>query len=161
MALYLKMDGAQGAVTAKGFEGQIELQDVEFAGVSNSVHMQVGQKLDRFNTKPSFGQVALLKHLDASSQVFFEAAHSGKVIPSIDISTVQTGDPNFMVAKLTLKDVVVTHYSDKQSDGTGKPLELVGLAYTQMQRTYVPRGSDGAAGSQSVSGFDVETATKL
>ncbi len=161
MALYLKMDGAQGAVTDKGFECQIELQDVEFAGVCNSVQMQVGQKLDRFNTKPKFGQVAILKYLDASSQVFFEAVHSGKVIPSLDISTVQTGDPSFLISKLTLKNVAVTHFSDKQSDGSGKPLEMIGISYTQMQRTYVPRGSDGTAGSQSVSGFDVEAATKL
>ncbi len=78
----------------------------------------------------------------------------------MDISYVMTGSPNFMFAKLTLKNVVVTHYSDMNS-GTGKPEELIRLAYTQMQRTFVPRDSTGAAGSQSVSGFDVETATKL
>ncbi len=160
MAMYMNFDGAKGNATAKGYENWVELNDVEFAGVRASVGMEVGQKMDRFHSKPAFGEVVIGKGLDGASQKLFEAAHSGAVIPSLEIDYVMTGDPNFTYSKLKLTNVAVTHFGDRNS-GNGKPQEVVRLAYTQMSRTYVPRNSAGSAGSQSVSGFDVENATKL
>ena len=162
MTIYLKIEGVSGSVTAKNYEGWIAASDVDFAGVGNTTQMEVGRQVDRVNSKPYMGQVAIIKSLDKASAKFFEAAHSAKPFSSVDIAYVTTGDPNFTYAKVTLKNVVVTHYSDQfNARYNGRPSELVCLAYTDMKRSFTPRSSSNGLTSPVVAGYSVEQAQKL
>jgi hypothetical protein len=60
MAIYMQLPGIQGPVTTKGYEGWIQISDLEFGGIQNGMQMQLGKQMDRFNQQPNFGQVVLV-----------------------------------------------------------------------------------------------------
>ncbi|MCK4869946.1 MAG: type VI secretion system tube protein Hcp [Gammaproteobacteria bacterium] len=160
MGIYLKVPGANGDVTTKGYEGWIELFDVDFGGITNPTKMRIGQSQSRMHTFPAFGQLTIIKQLDKSSVHFFEAAHSGKVFPQLDIHYVSTGNELFTYAKTTLKDASISHYADSFKGQGEMPEELIRLAYTHIERTFVPRDANNKPGSQLVWGYDLVTAQK-
>jgi len=161
MSIYMQIPGVQGNVQAEGYQGWIELNDVDFSGVSNPIRMDVGKAVDRNAGRPSFGQVSLLKTQDGSSIKLYEAAHSNKVFPQAEIHYVTTGSQLFAFAKMKLSNVAVSHYSEKFDSDKSRPDEVVRLTYTQMERTTIPRDSQNQAGSPMISGFDLEQAKQL
>lgn len=161
MTIYMKVPGADGAVNAKGHEGWIELSDVEFPGVSNSYRIEVGKVSDRFNAAPQFRQIRIQKFMGEASTQLFEAVHTAKVFPKVDIHYVSGGSQLNTYAKLTLHDAMFTHYSDC-FDGEGhRPQEVLRIAYSKIERTYIPYSNTGNAGSPSVTGYDLENATQM
>ena len=70
----MKIPGVNGNVNAKGFENWINVDDIEFAGVTKTTKMIVGEGRDCFGGQPKFGQVSLLKSFDNSSCILFSAA---------------------------------------------------------------------------------------
>lgn len=162
MAIYLKVPNVSGNVTTKGFSGWTEVDDLEFAGVDAPAKMQVGQGVDRNVSRPTFGQVTILKQQDQSSIAFFDAAHSGENFSELEFDYVSSGSTPVTYGKLILKDAMVTHYSDRHnSEAKGTPRELIRFAYSQMQRTFTPRTSDNKLGSPSSTGYDIAKASKL
>ncbi len=160
MSIYCRINEIKGNVTAKGYEGNIDLIDVDFGGIKTSAKMKVGQKMDRMMSSPNFHQVTIIKRLDKSSISFFEHAHSGKVIPQVDILYVTTGDPNFTYSKTTLKEVLISAYNDWH-DGENHPTELIRLAYTKIERTFTPRDQNNRPTSPLTTGYDLENAQQI
>jgi len=156
----MKVPGVKGGVNARGYENWIALADVEFAGVSSHVPMTIGEARDQFGGYPHFGQVSLLKEMDQASHHFFEAVHSRKVFDDVEIHYVTTGSPNEAYAKIHLKNAMITHFADRHSAISKHPLEAVQIAYTQIQRTFVPRDAKNNMQTPLITGYDLETAAK-
>jgi len=57
MAIYMKIDGIDGDITAKGYDKWINVKALQFAGVTNSMRDIVGKPNNRIMTKPSFGEM--------------------------------------------------------------------------------------------------------
>ncbi len=162
MAIYLKIPGTNGNVTTEGFKNWIEVADVEFNGVTAPVKMQIGNTIDHNSSRPKFGEVTIIKHQDQSSNVLFDAVHSGKSFDQVEFNYVSTGSESAVYSKLILSNVMVTHYADRHHhEAQGTPQELVRFAYTKMQRTVVPRDAANKLGSPNSTGYDLEKATKL
>jgi type VI secretion system Hcp family effector len=162
MAIYLKIPNVTGNVTTKNYNGWTEVDDLEFAGVEAHARMQVGQAIDRNASRPTFGQVTILKQQDKTSNTLFEAVHSGESIDELEFNYVSAGSTPITYGKLILKDVMVTHFSERHnSEAKSTPRELVRFAYNQIQRTFMPRTSDNKLSSASTTGYDIEKATKL
>lgn len=162
MAIYLKVDGATGNVTTKGYEQWIDCQELEFAGISTTIEQTIGDDMDRVVQYPHFSLIQLTKHLDSSSIFFFEHAHNRQSLSSVDIHSVRVSDPVFTFSKIRLTNVIVAHYSEFMSAGhTAKPTEQIALSYTAIEKTYIPQESNGTTGSPITSGYDLATGKGL
>jgi type VI secretion system secreted protein Hcp len=60
MAIYMKIDGIDGSVTAKGFEKQIELHSFQF-GVGRAISMDSGNAANRSHGRPSLSEITVTK----------------------------------------------------------------------------------------------------
>ena len=162
MTIYLNIPGVEGTVSSENHRGYIEIYDADFLGVSTPITMITGRPTDRMNGSPSFGQIAILKKLDKSSYKLFEAVHSAKVYPSIElhyVTLIGGEQTTYAITKLT--NAAFTHYSECFSSDTGVPEEHIRIAYTQIQRTYKPRSEIGGFQSPLITGYDLEQAKAL
>lgn len=157
----MKLPGTSGEVTAKGHEGWIELNKLEFLGISNNVQMRVGKASDRAQGFPGFGKIVIAKQMDKSSITLFQYAHSADIFKEAEINYVTTGNPDVTYAKLILKDVGITHYRHAYAKGDQLPQEIVMLAYSSIQKTFTPRNKDNSLGSPLTTGYDLDTASQI
>ena len=161
MAIYMKISGVTGSVTTKGYEGAIEVSELDFAGVKVPMQMMVGKAVNRALSEPHFGQVSIIKNLDKSSNAFFEAAHNGQAFASLEFDYVSTGATPVQYSKIMLTNAMVSHYSEQNvGSATEMPKEVIRFCYTKISRTFVPRDSTGQAGSPLTTGYDIEQATQ-
>ena len=161
MAIFMRVDGITGSATHSGYEGWIQLKHFDFTGINQAVEHVVGRMSNRVSTFPSFGQIELYKQVDDSSLGLFQAASTAKVIASVEIDFVTSGDPSFTYEELVLSNVIFSRYQEVHSDGAQLPLERLNLHYTEMQKTYYPRGADNTAGSPQRAGYDLVAGKKL
>lgn len=159
MSIYLQLPHAKGNVKIQGYEGWVELEDIELASITTPATMEIGTKMDPYGHKPYFGQVILVKRMDPTSNIFFEAAHNRKRFDKVTVAYVSSGHPVTTYAKTELSNVIVTHYSERHSGEW--PLDLISLAYDKIERSYIPHNDDNKPGNQHVTGYDLERATRL
>lgn len=156
MSIYLHIDGVQGNVTTQDYNDWIECMDCCFDGITNTVSQHIGSDMDRVIHYPKFGEISIHKALDKSSIALFEYAHNRHTIPTVDIHYTTSGNPIFTFSKMSLKNVIISHYSELNSDALyNKPQEHIVLSYTAIEKTYIPRNSDNIAESPIVSGYDL------
>ena len=122
----------------------------------------VGKNQDRTSSRPSFGEITLIKKADSSSIKLFEAGHSGKVISKVEIDYVSTGNPPTTFSKTSLTNVIISHFSEQhQAEGNSLPIEKVRLNYETIEKTYTPRDASNKAGSPMSSGYNLPQAKQL
>ncbi len=161
MAIYLKADGMTGDVSVTQFKNWIHVKEIDFGGVNNQVNMNVGKANDRNNNFPRFGQVTFVKEQDSSSNAFFEAAHKSSVIKTLEFDYVSDSKQPTVYGKCILNNVQVSYFAEHHSENNHRPLEMITVAYNQIQRNVVPIDSTGKAGSQNATGYDLTAAQKM
>ena len=161
MSIYMKIATLNGGVTDSQYQGAIALQDFRFGGITNHVESGLGKENDRINTAPSIKQIWISKQSDASSIDLFQATHQGRVFKTVEIDFVSTGKIPFMYEKIKLSNVIIGHFSVEHDETAQAPMEFMSLAYTSIERTYVPRDRENKAGSPVTSGYDIAKVTSL
>lgn len=156
MAIYLKYDGVKGAVTAKGYEGQIALEGVEFS-VAREVEQITGDMQNRARNLPAFEKVKCSKQSDQASYGLLNDAVKGAKGKTAEISIVEPGDQPTEFIKYTLKDVIICGF-DQSSDGD-QPSENFEMSFSDIEVKFTPHGKDGSAGSPGIVGYDLATGT--
>jgi len=134
MSLYMKLPHISGNVTTKGYEGWIELEHFDFTGITQHMSNQVGVKQNRLVNAPYIGVIHLIKKSDKSSIALFEYARDARVIPTLDIHTLSTGNPPTAYSKYHLGKVFVSHYSDDYASGNDAHQEYLTLNYETIQK---------------------------
>jgi type VI protein secretion system component Hcp len=161
MSIFMKIDAINGSATHSGYDGWISLKAVDFSGIIQPVHQIVGRMKDRLSELPIIGQVEIIKQVDDSSLPLFQAASSAKVIHSVEIDFVTSGDHGFTYEKLELSDVIISHYREKHRDGIARPYEYLWLSYVSINKTFYPRGADNTPGAPVRAGYDLSSGTRL
>jgi type VI secretion system Hcp family effector len=161
MTIYAKIAGISGDVTAEGYENWIPLLAVDFPGINRPVNITIGHRMGRYAHTPKFGEIVILKNVDRTSHFLFEATHTGKVIDQVEIDYVTSGDKPLGYSKIKLSNVAVTHSYETFDSELNKPIELIRLAYTKIEKTYIPRDATNSFESPLVTGYDLETAQSL
>ncbi len=90
MAIYMKVPGADGSVTAAGYEKWIQLQSMQF-GVGRYVGMDTGNLANRAEGLPNFSEVTVSKETDEASHALLNDAVLGKAGKKIEIAVVEVG----------------------------------------------------------------------
>lgn len=162
MAIYMKVDGVEGHVTAKGYEKWIELDSVNF-NVNRTINTKPGNVSDRESTKPTLSEIAVTKVMDKTTPNLFSEACIGKSKPKVEIHVCQTGDKISPYMEYTLSNVLISNY---QVQGQNKcenaaPLETINLNFDKIEMKYTPYDEKHNAGSPIPAGYDLSTGTKV
>ena len=161
MAIYLKIPNVNGDVSTQNFKQWIAVNDIEFSGINKPITLRVGETMDRNTSFPTFSHITFLKHFDTSSTALFQAAHTSETFDKVEFNFVSSGNNPTVYGKLILHNVVVTHYGNKHSAEAVRPKELITLAYTQIEQTFIPHDNNNKTGSPLITGYDLEKAKKL
>jgi type VI secretion system secreted protein Hcp len=162
MSAYMKIDGLDGNVTAKGLEKTIEVISTNFS-VKRNMTTKPGAVMDREGTKPSVSDISITKEVDKTSPKLFGYATVGTVIPSVTISWMNTGKDLSEFHSISMKDVLVSGYElihdATNPDGTvSKPVEKISFNCTQLEVKNTPHSEDHKAASPVAIGYNLKTA---
>lgn len=158
MAIYAKIEGIDGLVTAAGHEKWIDCSSLQW-GVGRAISSSVGSSRDREASKPSISEVSITKDMDESSPLIFTEACVGKGKQvEIHLCTVGT-DQIETYMEYILSDCMVSGYS--VSSGGEKPSESISLSFTKMEMKFIPHDDAGKAASPIPAGYDLMQGTKI
>lgn len=158
MAVYLKIEGIDGDVTAAGHEKWIECDSMQW-GVGRGIHTPTGSSSERESSPPSVSEVTVSKAMDAASPKIFTEACVGKA-KQVDIHLVQTG-PNELETYMeyVLTNALISGYS--VSTGGDRPHESLSFNFTKVEMKYTPFDNEHNAGDPVPAGYDVSAGKKI
>lgn len=159
MAIYMKIDGIDGDVTAKGHEKWIHLDSFNFT-VNRAIQAQPGRIADRESSRPSISEVHITKKVDQSFPLLFSEACVGKAKPTVTIHVCQTDNDLKQYMEVTLNNAIVSHYNMNcdSAAGTHKNVEHVSLSFDKLEVRYTPYDSKNQAKSPISGGYDLGAA---
>ena len=157
MAIYMKVPGADGSVTASGYEKWIELDSMDF-GVSRGVSMDTGNMANRAAGLPSFSEVTVSKYTDDSTYGLLNDAILGKEGKEIELAVVEPGDTPTEYVKYLLKDAIVSSYS--MSAAGEQPHESVAISYSFVEIAFTTHDKANKGGGVPRVAYDLALAQK-
>lgn len=159
MPVYLKIEGIDGNVTAKGHEKWIDIDTIQW-GVGRAISSAIGTSADREASKPSISEVTLSSQMSAASPAIFTEACVGKSKKAtIHLCTTGT-DSIDTYMEYELEDCMVSGYSVSGSGDT-RPSESYSLSFTKMMMKFIPYDKAGKPMSPIPAGYDMVTGTKV
>jgi type VI secretion system secreted protein Hcp len=158
MSIYMKVPGADGSVTATGYEKWIELDSMQF-GVGRHVGMDVGNMANRAAGLPNFSEVSVSKQMEESSHALLNDAVLGKSGKKIEIAVVEVGDTAEEMVKYDLEDSIFSSFS-MSAGGGGRPQESLSISYSKLTVSFAASGKDHKAGATPRVIYDLTLAKK-
>lgn len=161
MAIYMKIDGIDGNVTAKGYEKWIELDSLNF-GVQRNINTKPGNVTDREATKPTVNELTVNKAMDKTSPNLFVEACVGKAKSKVEIHVCQTSDRISPYMQYTLSNVLISNYqvSAVNKADNAAPMETANLNFDKIEMKYTPYDEKHNALSPIPAAYDLSSGTK-
>ena len=155
---FLKVDGIDGASTASGHKGEIDILSWSW-GLARSGGGTSGSGAG--SAKASFEDFHFVARIDKASPALFVACATGQHIKTAQLhgTRVAKGKANEFLA-YKLSDVSVTEMEQGDAD-TGAPIAQFALDYKKIEMTFTPQLSSGKLGSAVQAGFDVAAHKQL
>ncbi len=158
MAIYMKIDGITGNVTAKGHEKWIELHSMQF-GVGRGIGSPTGKSSNRETSAPNVSEVVVTKLTDETSPLFFQESTIGKS-KAVTLHIVRTSADHLETFyELILTNTLISGWS--LSSGGDQPTESISMNFTKIQTKYIPFNTDHTPGTPVPSGYDMALGTKV
>lgn len=157
MAIYLKVDGIDGDVTAEGHEQWIECSSMQF-GVGRGIHTPTGSSQERESSAPSVSEVSVTKAMDLATPMIFSESCVGKS-KEVKIDLIQTGEALETYMSYTLTNALISGYSVSTSGE--RPSESLSFNFTKIEMKYTPYDNEHNAGSPLPAGYDVSLGKKV
>jgi type VI secretion system secreted protein Hcp len=158
LAIYMKWDGIDGAVTTKEYEKWIELNSFQF-GVGRAIGTAARGAATREASEPSISEITVSKRLDKSSTKLFMDAVAGDLSATVKFKfTTTTKDKVDTYLAFELSNCGVSGHSI--SSGGDAPMETLSLNFTKIMFTYTERDPK-IAGSPDTVGYDLLTMGKV
>ena len=158
MAIYLKVEGIDGNVTAEGHEKWIDCGSLQW-GVGRGIGAPTGAAKDREASYPSISEVTVTKEMDSSSPYLFTESCVGKG-KKVEIHLVRTSaDKLETYMEYVLSNALISGYS--VSSGGDRPTESLSINFTKIETKYIPWKDDHTADSPIPAGYDLALAKKV
>ena len=157
MAIFMKINGITGSVSAKQFEGWIALDSLS-QGMSRAMKALVaGEVKNRTPGRNAFQEFSIQKSVDSASSALFSKACQSEFIPEVIIRCVKTQKEVLQTyLEYTLENVLISRI-DKHIT-TNDASESLSLSYTKIHERFIPTASSGQSASPSSAGYNIETA---
>ncbi len=148
---HLKLDGISGESKHKDHKDQIELVGWNW-GVTNASSFGENSGGGKGKGKPM--NMVIIHRYDKASPLLAKASASGKHIASATITARKSGEGQKDFLTITLKPVVVTSVQPS-CDAGGEIVEVVSLAYEDVEFDYKPQDDKGGLGGSVKFGWNV------
>lgn len=160
MAIYMKIEGIDGNITAKSHEKWIEILEFSFGLGRAITSTEPGHQSNREGTIPSFTEITVRKVVDETSpKIFLEACIGKAQTKPIQMEFCHSGDTLLKYASFKLTDVLISSYEiDGRDDG--HPLERFTLNYSAIEMEYIPYDDKEAPKTSIRGGYNLITAGK-
>jgi type VI secretion system secreted protein Hcp len=153
MSIYMKVDGIEGSVTAKGFEKWIELNSFQFA-TSRSISMETGNSANRNHGRPSISEIVVTKSMEQSSFGLLQDALRGDKGKKVTIKIVEVAQDKYReYVSYELEDTLLSSYS--VSTGGGVPSETVTLSYAKITTSFTSSDKNNKSGQPARVVYDI------
>jgi len=160
MAIYMKVDGLKGPVTAEGFKDFIELQSAQL-GVNRHVTSASGRGTNREASVPAVSEIVVTKNQDTSSTSLFKMSlfGEGKKSEIHFVKTSTDGKKNETYLKLELENVLITSYSLSAhgGDNHSSAMESLSLNFTKITYHTILQDDKNKAGTPERAMWDLAT----
>lgn len=165
MTIFMKIDGINGDVTAKGYEKWIDLSSIHF-DVQRNINTKPGKVINRESTRPAINEFSITKHMDKSTPLLFTEACIGKAKPQVEIHICHTGDDISPYMQYTLNNVLISNYFVEYEDAqeqsaNNHPQETITLNFDKIEMKFIPYDEQHNAQSPIPAGYDLNTANKV
>jgi type VI secretion system secreted protein Hcp len=155
MAIYVKMDGVKGDVTAEGFPDHMEVSSLQW-GVGRGIGSPLGGSKDREASAPSVSEVVLTKVMDQSSPQLLREALWGEG-KKVEIKLVKTDKDKLEIyAQYILEEALLSGYS--VSSGGDRPTESLSLNFTKVEFNNTGMGPKNETGDPDRVQYDLAKA---
>lgn len=159
MAIYMKVDGINGNVTAAGHEKWIEINSMSF-GIGRGINTpSAGRESNREASIASISEIQVSKIMDETTPLIFIEACIG-VAKKVEIHLCRTGDKIQSFMEYILNNVLISSYS-VQASGDGDPYESLSLNFDKIEMKYIPYDDQHKPGSPIPAGYDLVKAQKV
>lgn len=160
MSIYMKINGIEGGITATGYEDAIKIIRLEEGVGSHSTPLIPGHSKTRSVSHPQHREILLTKKVDNSSIKLYESLHKAQAFPEVTIDFLRSGSSNPQpYMQYTLNNVLITGFRTLTTSDSDRPIEILRLNYTKIQKRYTPTNPDLTAGSPSATLYDLATGT--
>lgn len=159
---YIKFDGIDGEVTAKGMDKSIEIYSFSW-GASNptSAHSSGGKALSA--GKVSVSSFNLMKKADKTSTVLFQSCAIGKMIKKATLTMRKAGGEGgqapFLIYEFSDIFIESVQWSGS-SGGDDTPTESVSFAFTKVDITYNQIDDKGSPTKAGQASYDLAAVSK-
>jgi len=157
--IYLKMNQINGNVSAKNYQGAIEIYNYTFSSERNINSKRSGLVANRSAGLIQYGHLTLTKPMDNATAALLKHYYDAKVIPEISFHHLSTGSEPQCFFVNTFKDVLISgHAMDCDASNVG---ETFTLSFTSNQKRITSLTAQNKLGSPVSVGYDIETAQAL
>lgn len=153
-AAYLKLGNIKGSVTAKGYEGQIQILTWNL-GMERTVLMEPGNLSNRESGRPSLSPIALTLLADSSIASLLKESLTGAAGREAMLSVVRTG--SILQETVKLDHVMVASYAMK-AHSDYEPLLGLRLGYSRIETSRTDTDASGKPGSPMRVAYNVDEA---
>lgn len=159
MTIYVKIEGIDGNVTAKGHEKWIEVHNINFDNGRRITSAKPGHQSNREASTPSFSEVTLSKDMDETSPRIFTESCVG-ASKKIEIHLCRTGENIESFMEYILTDALISSYAVNASS-LGHPSEQLSINFSKVEMKYTPYDDENKPGTPVPAGYDLVEASKL
>lgn len=161
MPIYLKIQGMEGDVSAKGHEKWIEVSCMNF-NVSRNINTKPGAVSDRESTRPSISEIEISKTIDKTSPHLFSEACVGKS-KLVNLDICRTGETLSAYVQYTLSNAIISYYGIIISSDTHglQPTEKIRINFDKIEMKVIPFDAKHNPGSPIPAGYDLAGAHKI
>lgn len=161
MSTYLLIPHIKGNVQEKSHNDWIAINTITFT-INRHISTLPGQVYDRELSHPNISELIITKTIDNSSVLLFQNACTAKAIDTAIIDLCQTNHSGNAYAQITLKNIIITHYS-LISDTTPqqRPLESIQINFDYIEFRYTPYSKDNQALSPITAGYGLRQAKTI
>jgi type VI secretion system secreted protein Hcp len=162
MSIYMSIDGVLGNVTARSFEGWIELDSLMW-GLDRESDSESGREQLRTFGTPSFSGLQITKQVDQASPLLFAQSCAAGSPNSMRICMLHAGDELIPYLEYTLLNPLFTHFKHQISgEATNdRLLETLFIFYTQINMRYLPRDEKQILMAPMIAGYDLSSLSVL
>lgn len=159
MAIYMKIQGIDGDVSAQGHEQWIQVSSIDFS-TRRSLTAEPGRISDREATRPNISELCITKKMDKASPLLFSESCVGKAKPEIKIDICQTGSSLIPYMQYTLNNVIISGYGIR-AEPDQYPQEKIQLSFDRIEMRYTPFDEQNQAQSPIPAGYDLKKAVAV
>ena len=139
MPIYMKFDGIDGEVTAKGKEKWIEVLSWSWGETNQG---SAGSAGGGGAGKVSFQDMHFVQNTQSSSPPLLKACATGKHIPSALLTFVKAESQQVEYLKIKLEDVLISSFQAGGAEGANNdtPSESISLNFQKIEWSYTRAG---------------------